>query len=98
MSDLTEAARDQSCTIQIHPWCSMDKETTIFCHAPSERKGLSIKSPDWWGADGCSVCHEIVDGKKRVDLSQDEIYRCFMRGVFRTLRRRIEDQGLIKTP
>lgn len=94
-SKLTKAARGQECTIQIHPYCNMNSETTVFCHAPSRHKGMAIKSPDWWGADGCSACHEIVDFRRRVDLEPHEIYRCFMRGVFATIERRIE-QGLIK--
>lgn len=95
MSKLTKAARGQTCTIQIYPYCNGNPETTVFCHGPSSEKGWSRKSPDYWGADGCSACHDIVDGRVRVDLSRDEIYRCFMRGIFRTLGRRIE-QGLIK--
>jgi hypothetical protein len=96
MSELTKAARGQECTIQIHPYCNMNPETTVFCHAPSEDKGWSIKSPDWWGADGCSDCHDIVDGRATVDdISSSEVWRCFVRGIHRTINRRIE-QGLIK--
>ena len=94
MSKLTKAAKLQECTIQIHPYCSMNAETTVLCHAPSEDKGISRKSPDWWGADGCSACHDIVDSRREVDLPREEVYRCHMRGVFRTMKRRIE-QGLI---
>ena len=95
MSKLTKAARGQECTIQIHPYCNMNPETTVFCHAPCEDKGMSKKSPDFWGADGCSTCHDIVDGRMRVDISNDEIDACFNRGIYRTIKRRIE-QGLIK--
>lgn len=94
-SKLTEAARGQECTIQIHPYCNMNPETTVFCHAPSESKGMSRKSEDWWGADGCSDCHDIVDCRRHVDIPRDEIMDCFMRGIHRTIRRRIE-QGIIK--
>lgn len=93
-SKLTKAARGQECTIQIHPYCNMNAETTVFCHAPSDDKGMGTKSPDWWGADGCSDCHDIVDGRRNVDIPDDEIQRCHTRGIFRTIKRRI-DQGLI---
>ena len=76
MSKLTKASRGQECTIQIHPYCSMNPETTVLCHAPSEDKGMSMKSPDWWGADGCSVCHDIVDGRRNVDIPKSDIYEC----------------------
>ena len=95
MSKLTKAARGEECTIQIHPYCNGNRETTVFCHAPSEEKGIGIKSPDIWGAYGCSSCHDIVDGRRNVDIPKDEIFRCFVRGIFRTFKRRIE-QGLIE--
>jgi len=95
MSKLTKAARGQECTIQLYPYCNGNEETTVFCHMNSEDKGMSIKSPDFWGADGCSSCHDIVD--MRVipkDIDREEITAAFVRGVYRTLKRRIE-QGLI---
>jgi len=94
-SKLTKAARGQECTIQIHPHCNMNPETVVFCHAPSESKGMAIKSEDWWGADGCSSCHDIVDGRMRTDIDRAEVEYCFLRGIHRTIKRRIE-QGLIK--
>ena len=93
-SKLTKAAKGQECTIQIYPFCNGDPETTVFCHAPSEDKGMGIKSPDWWGADGCSDCHDIVDRRRIVSLSGNQIRNCFHRGIYRTIKRRIE-QGLI---
>jgi len=92
---LTQAARGQECTIQIHPYCSGNTETTVFCHAPCEDKGMGFKSPDWWGADGCSSCHDIVDHRVFTDLSNEDIFEYFMRAIYRTLKRRIEEQGLI---
>lgn len=95
-SKLTKAARGQECTVQLHPYCNMNPETTVFAHAPSEDKGMGKKSPDWWGADCCSVCHDLVDGRRFVDvISREEIREAHMRGVYRTIKRRIE-QGLIK--
>lgn len=95
MTPLRKAAKGEECTIQLHPHCNGNPETTVFAHAPSDDKGMSLKSPDYWGAYSCSSCHDIVDGRKKVDdISAEEIYRCFIRGVYRTLKRRIE-QGVI---
>ena len=94
-SKLTKAARGQECTIQLHPYCNMNPETTVFAHAPSEDKGMAIKSPDWWGCDSCSDCHDIVDGRRKTDIPKEEIKAAHTRGVYRTIKRRIE-QGLIK--
>lgn len=94
-SKLTKAARGEQCKINIYPYCNMNPETVVFCHAPSEDKGIAIKSPDWWGADGCSCCHDIVDRRIRVGIPSIDIDRCFIRGIYRTLRNRIE-RGIIK--
>ena len=96
-SNLTEAAKGQRCTIQLHPYCNSNPETVVFCHAPSSRKGWGLKSPDWWGAFGCSVCHDIVDGRRQVkDIGSSEIHRCFMRGIYETLAIQIESGEFAK--
>jgi len=93
---LRNGAKGEDCSVQIFPYCNFDPRTTVFAHAPSEDKGTGIKSPDWWGAYMCSDCHDIVDGRRAVkDISKEEIYRCLMRGVYRTLRRRIEQELLV---
>jgi len=69
----------------IDGWCNC-----ISC----EDKGWGIKSPDWWLVDGCSICHDIIDGRKRSALTKLEINKCILRALYRTINRRIE-QGLI---
>lgn len=80
--------------MQIFPYCNFDSETVVLAHAPSELKGISTKSPDWWAAFSCSACHDIIDARRHVDLTSEEVFECFMRGVFRTIQRQIE-KGLI---
>ncbi len=92
---LRRHAKMQDCTLQIHPYCNMNPETVVFCHFPSEDKGTSIKSPDWWGAYGCSACHDIIDGRFNPrDVTKEDIDFCKMRGMYRTTKLRIAD-GLI---
>ncbi len=100
MSKLTDAARNQECTLQIHPYCTGAIETVVACHLPSQSHGMALKSPDWWAADGCQACHDVIDSRNPQavrHLGWEEISRCMWRGLFRTLKRRIE-QGLIKVP
>lgn len=92
---LTRAARGKECQVQIFPYCNGDPDTTVFAHAPSDRKGMSIKSPNWWGSYCCSSCHDVLDGRKKVDIPRHEIDRCFMRGIYRTMEDRI-NEGLIE--
>ena len=92
---LTRHAKGQDCTVRIYPFCNFNPETTVFAHAPSEDKGAGIKSPDWWGAYACSTCHDIVDGRMKVDVPKNDIQSCFIDGVYRTMKIRIEE-GVIK--
>lgn len=95
MSKLTKAAKGKECYIRIYPHCNCNPETTVFCHAPSVDKGMSIKSPDWWGSFGCSTCHAIVDGSIKVDLPKAEINACLHRGIYLTQKWFFEN-GLLR--
>jgi len=92
---LTKSARDEECTLQIHPYCNGDTETTVLCHINSMDKGIGYKSKDFFACFGCSDCHDIIDGRRRTDLSELEIKKCIMRALYRTWLRWIE-KGLIE--
>jgi len=91
---LTDAARGQDCTFNIVGVCNYDPETTVFCHLPDESNGFGKKSDDISGADGCSACHDVVDG--RVQNAEYENHKDWydFRAFRRTLVRRIY-QGVI---
>lgn len=95
MSKLRKSAKGENCTLQIHPYCNGNPETVVLCHLPSEGKGMALKSPDHWAAYGCSNCHNIIDGRWNTDLSDAEILRCMMRGLYRTQEQLI-NKGLIR--
>jgi len=46
----------------------------VLAHANDLRlgRGAYFKTPDYYGAILCKECHDIVDGRKRVDLSKDQ--------------------------
>lgn len=94
-SKFTKSARGEECTLRIYPYCNENPDTTVFAHAPSDDKGMGIKSPDWWGAYSCSDCHDVVDGRRRTEFSIDERNYFHMQGIYRTQKRMIE-KGLIK--
>ena len=91
----TKSARGEECTLMIYPYCSGDIEKTVLCHINCEDKGTSIKSPDFFAVFGCSDCHDIIDGKRQVELSKVEIIKCIQRGLYRTWKRWIE-LGVVK--
>lgn len=93
---LTKSARGEECTLQIHPYCNYDPETTSPCHLPSG-SGMGQKSPDWFIAYGCSSCHDVIDGRNMVaaESVKPEIESLMRNALFRTWCRMIE-KGLIK--
>jgi len=94
VSKQTQSSRGKSCKLRIYPYCQDNTETVVACHIASTDKGMGIKSPDIWSVDGCDVCHSIIDGRMRVDLSPLEIERCINRALYLTIKRKIEE-GLI---
>ena len=94
-SKLTKAARGQDCTIQLHPYCNENPETVVLAHINSERKGMGIKSPDFFGVFACSDCHDIIDKRRYVDIDDSEIQKSIIRALYRTWVVFI-DKGLIK--
>jgi len=58
---IRDSARGETCTLRT-PWCNHDTATVVFCHGPRlGLAGMGQKVDDWWGAYGCSSCHEAVD-------------------------------------
>lgn len=88
-----QAAQDQPCTFNLPYKCSFDPATTVFCHGPSELKGMGIKSDDIWGADGCYKCHVLMDNMnlflKKGWIKEDWFF-FWQRAIHKTLRNRYE--------
>jgi hypothetical protein len=88
---ITQSARGEVCTLNT-PVCTNNTDTTVFCHAPSEVKGMGNKSPDYWGAYGCQQCHTYLDGNNETRLDR---LAYWYRGIFRTMRR-LYEKGIIR--
>ena len=80
----TKSARGENCTLTIYPYCNNDPETTVLAHINCEDKGMSYKSPKYYAVFSCSNCHDVIDGRRKTDLSQLEVTRCILRGLYRT--------------
>jgi len=92
---LRDSARGEDCTLQIHPYCNGNPETTVLCHLPSG-SGMGQKSPDWFAVYGCSSCHDIIDGRIAVtEFDGRELTNFKGMALYRTWERMIE-KGLIK--
>ena len=92
---LRDSARGEDCTLQIHPYCNGNPETTVLCHLPSG-SGMGQKSPDWFAVYACSSCHDVIDGRSRHnDIDNIDILYYGRQALFRTWDRMLE-KGLIK--
>ena len=43
---ITKSARGEDCSLQIHPYCNMNPETTVLAHINSDDSGMGLKSND----------------------------------------------------
>lgn len=86
MSALTDFAKGKPCLIRIPGFCTFREEQTVPCHVPlMDYHGTAFKMPDLFVAFGCFECHEIVDGRKKIDvLSNDRIRLYHLEGMIRT--------------
>jgi len=60
---LTEAARNQECTLNLQGVCNENPETTVFAHFNDGYQGMGIKANDISGCFACSSCHDVIDGR-----------------------------------
>lgn len=94
MSKLRKSARGEECTLRLYPYCNGDPETVVLCHLPSNA-GMGRKSPDWWAVYGCSTCHSIIDGRRRIGMPRAELSSQLLRALYET-QSKMRDKGLIK--
>lgn len=63
MSNLTEFARGQECTLRVPGVCNHDPETVVLHHT-TFGAGMGQKNPCLAGYHVCSSCHSFVHGAK----------------------------------
>ena len=89
MSKIRKAAQGQPCTLRL-TGCLPGNETVVFCHLNTPFKGIGLKSPDLFGVDACAHCHDVLDRRKKGDITDADK----LRALFETQKRRL-DMGLI---
>lgn len=88
----TKSAKGQVCQIR-SPLCNNNLDTTVLCHLNTG--GMSKKTHSIHGAYGCSSCHDVVDGRVRVDLNANQREFYHLQGVIRTQELMIKN-GILK--
>ena len=94
MSKIRQSAKNQACKFRLEGICSFLPDKTVWCHAPSSRKGTSLKSPDRWGSDGCSDCHSVMDNMAHKYWDTHNYWEAWFRAVDAG-QNRLEGDGLL---
>jgi len=91
---LRYSARGQDCTLRIPGHCNGNSETTVLCHAPFGRRGVGTKASDDHAVIGCSGCHDALDHRALIKVSEAELYECVIRALAET-RTIWRDMGIV---
>lgn len=96
---ITDSANGEECAFRFPMICSFDPATTVWCHLPGIGKGISTKVSDLHGAYGCSLCHDLVDGRMKQPnhLGDAAILEIMLRALAESQARLLES-GLIVVP
>ena len=96
MSKITQSARGESCKVRIPNVCNHNSETTIFAHINGVRYGHGIakKVTDILGADSCSSCHDVLDGRVKSEYTKEQLNLMHFEAMAETQLRLLAD-GLI---
>ena len=94
-SKITKSARDKDCNLQIFRYCSHNPEQTVAAHIHPKGHGhWGMKDNDIFTIRACAVCHDIIDGRKDIGLSSEELDSIKLNGLLLTQIQYI-NEGLI---
>lgn len=91
---MRDAAKGVECMLNIAGVCNGDPTTTCMVHLPDETKGGSTKSDDTSSTAGCSACHDVIDGRVKSALTEEDLLFYMFRGLKRWNKYLIE-KGII---
>jgi len=87
---ITKSARGERCAFRFPGICNFNTETTVFCHINTKYKGIGMKSPDLFGAYGCSNCHDALDGRSNKLFTESDVRDAMVETQYKLL-----EKGLI---
>jgi len=92
---ITKSSQGAACTLNIAGICNYNPETTVYCHLPDGNGGMGMKSTDLSGCDGCSSCHDVLDGRVKSEEFEQNKEFYMRRANVRTLER-LFSEGVLK--
>lgn len=72
---LRDSARLRDCTLRIPGVCSYAPEQTVLAHVPCGHRGVGVKGPDHIAVFACGSCHDVLDGRRKGELSGRDVIR-----------------------
>lgn len=91
---IRESARGETCTLRISGVCNHNPETVVFCHINDGSKGMGRKPDDLSGVYACSSCHDMIDGRRPMEIDWHELPKILFRGLIET-QRRLHAKGIL---
>ena len=89
----TRSAKGQMCQVRLEGICNFNRETTVFAHVGGG--GMGAKMSNIEGAYACSDCHDVIDGRRSIDVHRDILKLRALEGGVRTRKIMIEE-GILK--
>lgn len=92
---IMKSAKGEACTVRLIGTCNSNPETTVFAHI-GKRRGMAIKSADYFGVYACSSCHDAIDGRAKYDTDLNpNLPEDLLRGLEET-QEKLVDKGLME--
>lgn len=85
MTDLRKLARGQRCMVRLEHCTGGGADTVLAHYRMAGTSGMGLKPSDLCGAWCCSVCHDLVDGRRKSGISLADRKVAHLEGVMRTL-------------
>ena len=92
---LRKLARGKECQVLIPGICNFNPETTVLAHIRRGGVGGMGKKPhDLCAVWACSDCHDVIDGRRKADISRADLEEMILDGLCRTLAKVGKEIGL----
>jgi hypothetical protein len=86
MKDLRKLARGRDCQLRLPGICNWNPETTVLCHIRrAGNAGVGQKPIHLCAVIACSDCHDVLDRRRKSDLSNAELDEYTLDALCRTL-------------
>lgn len=84
---LRKSARDAECTLRLPGHCSGDPSTSVLAHLPFGGRGIGRKASDEHAVIACAGCHDALDRRVPLRVSELELMESVIRAHAETQSR-----------